>query len=150
MDKAKLKKVSHIWSVLCSSSSIDAEKNNITLINVLEQITLHPNEETKSIPKGAKKIINISFELVSFWKKNDTEEEVNIEGEAIFLDPHGERMGSLKFPIKIKNPTRRLRSRLQFKNLQVVESGDYTWQIKVRDGDTDYVATEIPLEIKVS
>ena len=147
MAKKELKKIEHIWSIICSSSSIDAEKNNITLFNVIERVQVSVHKEQPTPPLDSKKMLNMPFELISMWKKSDLEESVNAEGEAVLLDPHGQKIGSLKFPIQIKGAIRRLRTRLQFNNLVFTVAGDYTWQIWVRIDGVEYVAGQVPLEV---
>lgn len=149
MEKNKLKKIEHVWSIICSSSSIDADKNNITLFNVIERMQFNSNGKLEKIGKESAKLINTQFELVSLWKKSDFEDTVSIKGEAVLIDPRGEKMASLEFPIEIKNPARRLRTRLQFDKIMLTVSGDYIWQIKVKMDGGEYVVNEVPLEIEI-
>lgn len=106
--KIEFPSVRHVWSILCSSSSIDQQTNNLSLYNLLEEITLVKKEinEKKKEAKGPYLPILISFQLITLWEKIepglvesrakiqlvDPEEKILIESEYDFkIEPHQEK-----------------------------------------------------------
>lgn len=65
----------HIWTLLCKDSIVDADTNTISLINVIEDITVekrHENPDNKD--HEGQPQINFDGSLVSLWAREDEEE----------------------------------------------------------------------------
>jgi hypothetical protein len=61
----------HVWTVLCAQSLTDLESNQISLINVIEQLTISdapPRKKTKDLP-----VVQLEAQLVSMWTRIDPE-----------------------------------------------------------------------------
>ncbi len=43
----------HVWTLLCREAIIDSTTNNITLVNILDQIQVHLIELGREEPKGS-------------------------------------------------------------------------------------------------
>ena len=78
--------IKHVWSVLCKESLINQKNNNVSLLEVIEQI-----EIGFSIPTQLKdQAVNIPFEftLVSlFFREGDSKSEEKIRLKLNFIDP---------------------------------------------------------------
>jgi len=143
-----MKNIKHIWTVLCSNSSIDQSTNNVSLFNVIEQITLglKPNvkinyEEEKGIP--------INMELVTLWQRLG--DLTSFEQSVEIVDPKGKVLAqnqiSFEFPNKVS------RSRVGFKliGLKVTGAGEYVFRVSVKEkGKARFEQVqETPLDIRM-
>ncbi len=59
--------IEHYWTVLCSNSVIDSESNNISLLNVLEQINIQDTPPEKGEIKG----LPFPSQIVTLWGRSD-------------------------------------------------------------------------------
>ena len=139
----------HIWSVICQSSSIDFEKNLVSLFNCLEEISVVIDKS--KAPDNKKIFIPTEFQLVSFWTVEDTSKENSIEMKGELVSPEGEILNSFNNNFKVKSGIPRFRNRTNISGLPVTVEGRYflkVWQ-KVNDGDMEQVA-EVPLDVRVN
>jgi hypothetical protein len=58
--------INHIWTVLCSRVITDQQSNNVSLIDVIEQITVAFPEE-----QNAPGSIPVNLSLITLWERTD-------------------------------------------------------------------------------
>lgn len=74
----------HNWTVICSKSSIDSETNNISIFEVIEQITFHGDQddsETTGIP--------ISLQVLTLWSRGEDGAADSNQSRLRLLAPDG-------------------------------------------------------------
>lgn len=143
-------KIKHVWSVLCRNSVIDRDDNNISLQSIMEQLTV--NLSAKGQVKDSDNIgIPLNYEIVSMWQKKDVSQVAKGEVEYTLLDPKGKGLIKNTRTIEIPKTLRRFRSRMKISGLPLTLSGDYTFQIRLKEEDSDKfkLVSELPLEIKI-
>lgn len=59
----------HIWSVLCAHAIVEQETNTVSLMNVIEQITVQFNEPAVPTP-GPTHMLPIPLQLVTLWQRD--------------------------------------------------------------------------------
>ena len=133
MDKDNKKTIEHVWTILCSSNTIDKDTNNISLYNVIEQLRIDvPEKELKE-----NKIINVlgSFKLVTLWKRASLsdfkEREIGIE--VSLVDPNGKSLMKMNYETKFHQKNRRVRNIMDIKNMLFSKSGEYYFLINLRE-----------------
>jgi hypothetical protein len=131
----------HIWSIICSLSSIDYESNNVSLLNCLEQLNIQPfkDENDKTIP--------ILFEVVSLWRGDDDE----FKGDVLLelFDPNGKKLKDFPFELIKPRGMKRLRTRIKINSMPFTGIGDYIFKLKIKTKGEDYkIVSEIPLEVQ--
>jgi hypothetical protein len=137
----------HIWSVLCKKSVIDADTNNISLNEVLEEVTFNiPLDKDLKLPAN----FVFDYEIISFWttpKKTGGKFYVEME----FIDPDKKILNKLEQEITTPENRSRLRTRIKANGLNVTKDGDYTLKVKAKEkkSDTFKTLTEIPLTIHI-
>lgn len=142
-----------IWVIICSKSSIDVDTNNISLIDVLEEISVS-SEIIQNTIKGKKKtgvIIPLAFELVSLWEKN-TDDPIDAEIRMDLVDPKGGIIKTDVHPLTMKTKINRLRHRMFNQGLPIQKPGKYVFKIQMRMNKkgTFKTAGETSLEVKFS
>lgn len=139
--------IKHIWSVLCRSSVIDKETNNISLYHVLEQLGVDIK-----INKTADYInIPIEYEIVSLWLKTDHKKSLKADVKIEMVDPEKNINKTFNQIISMPSAMKRLRSRLKVSGLTLSIPGEYFFKIKIKEeGQDNYRAVaELPLEVNL-
>lgn len=140
--------IKHIWTVLCRESLIDSETNNITLINVFEKLEVNVSLPSKT---DATVHIPITYELVTFWAKTDSEKAEEADVKILIISPSGEVLKEVSRKLTIPLNIKRTRARLKISGLKIIESGDYVFRVTLREKDKKRYITvaEVPLQVEV-
>lgn len=139
----------HIWSVLCRRSIIDNETNNISLNDVLEQLTIgvKVKQQASPIPEGIN--IPIDYEIVSMWMRENEKGHVQADTEIEIIQPNGK--SAKTFPQKIDMPEKIIRSRTRYRINGFIANmpGRYWFRVKIRDENRKEFKTvsEVPLDV---
>jgi hypothetical protein len=116
--------INHIWSVLCESSIVDQDSKLISLINVLEEITV-PDEPAPN------KVLQVIVSLATLWARSDLNTPEKGFARINFTSPAGEVLQSLDQIIDLTK-YERLRSRGQFVGLKLPDPGMYFFYVEFR------------------
>jgi len=139
--------IKHVWSVLCKESLINQKNNNVSLLEVIEQI-----EIGFSIPTQLKdQAVNIPFEftLVSlFFREGDSKSEEKIRLKLNFIDPKNKSLKTFEPNFDFPKDKRRLRSVVNIRGLELTHSGTYIFRVEREIGKDKYdLLAELPIEI---
>ncbi len=138
----------HVWSVICQSSSIDFERNSLSLFNCVEEISIVVKKD-KQI-NSDKIFIPSEFQLLSYWSVDNLEEEKNIDLRCEMFNGDNELLSVFNNSLVVKKGAPRFRSRINIKGIPVKGQGRYyfkVWQ-KISEGDYELIS-EIPLDVKL-
>ncbi|MCI0709178.1 MAG: hypothetical protein L0154_03360 [Chloroflexi bacterium] len=136
------------WSILCGSAAIDKDSGNVSLHNIVGQISFFaPDDIDDNEVKG----ISVNFTLFSqLWRTNIEEEETGYISADIEL-PTGE-LQDVSIPdmkVDLTGEHKRFNARFNFQGFPFVGSGIYRFVVKVRsqpDEEWSEVA-RVPIEI---
>ena len=157
MNNTDTKYVKCLWAVLCQSSVVDSQSNNVSLHNVLEQLNIEatPQDSKQQVAdKDAVIKVPFHFQIVALWK-NLTEKKQGLKADlkVKFIDPKGdlvqELINTLDFP-KDK-PRNRVIIGSDAILVNMNRSGEYRFILEVREPEsTDFKeAFSIPLEVAI-
>lgn len=140
--------IEHIWSVACTRALIDKDSNNVTLSEVLEQLTVEAAIPRSDFP-GGEPVLPIEFEIVSFWIR--TNPETPAKGVArILIQPPGGSASPAGDPFDVDlSEYERLRTRSRFSGLPVHESGRYWFIVQQQSGGDWTEVARVPLQVSV-
>lgn len=132
--------IDHVWTVLCSKSAIDIESNNVSILDVIEQISI-PGEPK---PDG---VLPMSFEIISLWIRSEpAKPEQGIE-RIIFVTPSHKSSIVTEIPIELLEAERQ-RNRVKFSGLPISEEGRHYFNIEYKLDEQEWIKTaSIPLTI---
>ena len=143
--------LTHVWSVLCRSSSVDRDSNNISLYEVFEELTVDIG-----VKKGAQEPkefnIPVEYEVVSLWTKDNTNKHVKAEVKIEVVNPadkkNKEFINSFEMPEKMK----RMRYRLRIRGLGISSPGYYKFFVYVKEAGEESFrkVAELPLQINLN
>lgn len=135
--------IDHVWTVVCSRSVIDRDSNNVTLQNVLEQVTI-----TKELEAEQAAVIPMRFEVVTLWARSDFDKPAEGEQRLTLISPSGESLLTGKGKIDLSE-FRRYRYRARFDGFPTKGVGRYIFRVECRVNDRAawHRAADIPFEI---
>lgn len=155
--KKDSKNIKHVWSMLCQSSVIDQQTNNISLQNVLEQIQVNISskaaedfkKQNPTIEKGLP--VTFNAQIASLWRSLNPKVTPSADVEIEFFDGIGDSLQKIEFKLVFEEGKGRMRSMINVPGLVITDTGLYLFKIKVKEeGESAFTeAGEIPLEIIV-
>ncbi len=148
-----MKKIEHIWSVICTSSSNDKQSNNMSLFNLVEEFSLQISKnEAKKIKDKKKLVIPFNQEIASRFFKSKKGVSVIFEMRLDIVTPSskvikGKEIKTFNFDKKFSN----IRIVNRVSTIPVEGSGLYRFSMKIREvGETKFVEVgSIPVEINI-
>ncbi len=148
-----MKKISHIWSIICTNSVTDQDTNNISLFNLVEKYTVKISRiETEKIKDKEKMIIPFEQEIISRFIKKRKNENAIFDMRIDIMSPtkkvfKGNEEKTINFDKKFEN----IRVRNKITNILVEKSGLYNFIIKIKEiGETKFTGVvSIPVEINI-
>jgi len=151
--KAEIDPIRCVWGLLCSLSSIDQEKNNISLFNVIEQVNLPKEAFSQQLKEKKPLSIPFSYEIILLWRRTlnikISDEEIATDIKINITDPSNKVIQELIVPLQFPKGKSSLRYRVNIPVLTFTTTGDYTHQIELRlsnSGDFKKII-EIPFAI---
>jgi hypothetical protein len=130
----------HVWSVICTVSITDNERNNISLIETLERIVFGTVEDA-DVPA-----IPVGLEVISLWWREEEHSQEERLSRLQFISPSGNLLLEHETPVDLTK-FRRIRSKSLFQGLPFENSGIYRFVIQFLDGENWRTVASLPLEI---
>lgn len=147
------------WALLCKNASVDQQSNNVSLFNIIEELTINKSPLGTSIAKRSasfleKTQINGEFTLVVHMERNP---EIKIKDfepsmEIKFTDPQDANFATIaEIPLKFKEGENRLRNIITINALFVKDTGVYNIVVSTRHSknDTFTEGARVPVEVKI-
>ena len=134
--------IDHVWTVVCSHAVIDKDSNNVSLLDIVEQLNIR--EEPS--PKGG---IIFPLDIMTLWSRADFDVPARGRGRVTFLSPSGTiNDGPFEYDVDLSEHHRN-RTKGSIRALHVSEPGRYVFQVELQgqnEAEWHQVAA-IPLEI---
>jgi len=133
--------IDHIWTVLCTRAVIDKDSNNVSLHNVIEQLTIQEEVEPRTM-------VACPMEAVTLWERADPEVSGKARARVRVSAPSGVSLGDVEYVIDLID-YQRFRGRVGFPGILVVEPGRYTVRVDLlEEGDDDWrEVAAVPLTV---
>ena len=136
--------IDHWWTILCSRAVVDQRSNNVSLQNILEQITIRGELPTDAaIPA-----IPMMCELVTLWARQPADTPTQGRARITYLAPSGEELHAAEVPIDLSE-TQRYRTQLTMQGLRIAGPGVHTFRVELQDNGNWREVSAVPLEIIV-
>ena len=142
-----------VWGHICTLSSIDQERNNISLFNVIEQINVPTgafemhNKEKKPV------LVNHPHEIVLLFRRTIglyiSTGQIAADSKVQLVDPAGTILHETLIPFSFTEKARRFRSRIKNMGFLVTAPGDYVYRIEIKETNQESFnkLLEIPFEV---
>jgi hypothetical protein len=142
--------VKHIWSVLCRTSIIDVDTNNVTLQETYEELLIEASTEGQTIG-GADHTIALPFpfEVTSLFYRESSSEDEDFTVVTTFTSPQGKPLFTKEDQVKIRAGQKRARTRLKSMTIPLTTTGTYILKVELKQVGNKTTYSEIPLDIKL-
>jgi hypothetical protein len=131
--------IEHIWSVLCSRSIIDSETNNISIQDVIEQITINAEPAENGF-------LPFPLELITLWVRKEADKPAKGTERVSFVTPSGESVIISESNIDLSKVERH-RQRVKFPGLPISQGGRYYFRVEFKEEGEYHEISAIPLTI---
>lgn len=118
--------IEHAWTVVCTGAVIDKTSNNISLHNVIEQLTIAGTPP----PDGETGVLPLNLDVVSFWWRPG-DDPVQATGRVTIVSPSGDTINTSEYGINLET-TARVRNITHLQGFPVRKPGYYRVQTEYR------------------
>jgi uncharacterized protein VirK/YbjX len=129
----------HIWSVLCLHAIEDKHRNNLSLIETLEQITFHTD---KVDVEG----FQVDLYLVSMWWRSNVGQPEEGRARLLINSPDAEVLSEANFNIVLTEQSR-FKHIIKMHGMPYKGDGIYRFVVQLYNKGRWKSVTTIPLEI---
>ncbi len=134
----------HLWTVLCSRSILDKSTNQLTLVDVIDDVSLRdavlPTGEhltdslANAVATDGAANITAKMELVSQWARSDMEKPEKGRARFTILSPSGELLGNASEARLDMTKFKYSRHMLRFESFSFVGAGTYLLVVQQKSG----------------
>jgi len=137
-----------IWTVLCLRSIVDKSSNNVSLIDVLEEVKLE-----QVIPRNKVEspiLVPFPFYWVTLWARREDGRPGRGQVKDVIMSPSGKTVRESEYEVDLSK-YKRYRFMRRLDGLPVGESGQYKFRTQVKDEKLGIWedASVVPLEISI-
>lgn len=133
--------IEHIWTVFCSNSVIDKDSNNVSIQDILEQITVPFKPEKDAA-------LAIKCHLITMWGRTDFDKPINGFSRITYVSPSGKELLELLGRIELDKKVR-TRNKVIFSAIPIVETGKHYFVIEYKETENEdwKTAAKIPFVV---
>ena len=131
-----------VWSVLCGHPIIDQRTNNVSLVNVIEQVQIAP-----AVTGPFLVTIPMEWSIVTLWRREDLGRPEQRVGRLRILGPGGGQLGEALFEIDLSEHER-ARTIATQTHLIIGGFGTHRFIIEVQENDAWDFRADLPVEVK--
>jgi len=134
----------HIWTVVCANAVIDRYTNNVSLLNVLEQVTVQGNLAQAGL-------LPLSLDVLTLWSRETPGVPETASARLTFRSSQDDILATHESDIQLTQ-NERLRSRVSFQGLPLRGPGTYIFQVDLLNPATSEYrkVAEVPLVVDES
>lgn len=122
----------HIWSIICSKSSVDSETNNISLFEILEQVNISRKKGFPEIEEGKHVGIQFNCEVVTLIARSDLTKPELVDVRIRLVLPTGTVITQPKQTISLLDHLR-FRQIVRVNNFPYAGPGEYSFCVDILD-----------------
>lgn len=127
-----------LWSMLARSSAIDINTKQLSIFNMLDDLTVTKNKIPEGSQKGNSEVekinVNIDFVFVMQLERDDISGDFDDNLKLSIVGPNGEVIAENALPTHFDDQKKRLIYTVNFGGMTVTTSGAYTYSIS-REND---------------
>ncbi|MFH0989118.1 MAG: hypothetical protein V1799_03780 [bacterium] len=136
--------INHIWTVLCTNSVIDEGTKNISLIQVVEQLTVIGTPPIE----GQVGIVPFNFDVVSLWERFPIDKPEKKRCKMRQLDPSGEVIKEQIYELDLTAHSR-FRTITKIGGLPIKRGGRHLFNVSYEETPNKWIdVASIPLMIQ--
>ncbi|MES2668755.1 MAG: hypothetical protein V4644_03660 [Patescibacteria group bacterium] len=122
------KVVSCKWIIVCGSSTVDGDSNNISLLNVFDEIQIGIPENELKLP--GQKAAPHPLEAVVLWEREEgSVGPIGFPFSVDYTDPSGKVLVSMSGEVKMEETHKRFRARFKLNAVPFTDAGEYKFVV---------------------
>jgi hypothetical protein len=133
--------IEHVWSVLCQNSAVDNETGSVSLLNVLETITILGEA------RGEIKL-HVNHEVFSEWVRTDEKLPAKGMMRLSFCNTENECKQKLELPVDLSEQVF-ARTRIKLSGLTISGPGRYKFIVELKLEGSDRWELKVTLPLMV-
>jgi hypothetical protein len=135
--------IDHVWTVVCSHSVTDRDTNNVSIFNVIEQISIIGEPK----PQG---VAPVRFEIVTLWARSDDDKPARGRSRITFMSPSQKKSMLGEERDVDLSKYERLRARRFVQGLPVKEPGRHVIRVELQNEGENrwHKVASVPLKIR--
>ena len=138
--------IKHIWSIIAQKAMIEAQTNSLSLIGVLEEITVGINKNLNN--ENSTINVPINYDVVSYLSRD--KEGPNPEMKIEIVNPAGKIVKSFEYIVDWEKGKQRMRAKVNINGFVVDGEGNYTFKIGLKENGDYKTLAELPLLVRLS
>ena len=141
----------HVWSVLCYQAVIDRDRNNVSLLSVIEQLKVEESQEeiTERISASGAAGIELKCEFIASWVRSDHDSPEEGLMRLVLIPPSGEEVVTGEAPINLTR-TFAFRQKYQLDGIPWRGFGIYWFVTEQKVGSDWRIESRVPLDVLMS
>lgn len=88
------------WAILCERAIVEDKANTVSLISVLENVTL-PKPPAGAIPADQRPFVPLRFYVVQQWARSKSTIGERVPGRVLLIGPNREQFGAAEFVVDL-------------------------------------------------
>ncbi len=137
----------NIWSLVCTKAIIDQMTNSLTLLDVVDEVTV-TFTKSEDLEKKEKNV-SVNLAVVNLWYDGNTETERQLSYLVEVFDPSVVKVAQFDVKAKFEQGKKRLRTIVNIGGLKLNQEGVYNFQVSYRDeNDKQVSVAQIPIDFK--
>ena len=134
----KAKTIQHEWSIISASSLVDQDTNNLSLINIIEEVSFEAQLKKDQSFDHEGEIIPLNMVISTRLRKlNETNETARGNIQIDFRDPKNKKMATFTQDFEMIPGVKNIRIRSGIAGLKVTQSGLYNFEILLKEIDAE-------------
>ncbi len=154
--------IDHVWSVLCTKSVIDKDSNLLTLMDIVDQVTVDVSGGVVELtPEGPvvrsvselpneTALIPVNVELVSLWIRHDPDQAESGLARFMWVPPNepAHIVGG-PFAVDLSGDFNRMRTRVRISGVPAREGGKHVIAVEFQQQGSENwePVAKVPLDI---
>jgi hypothetical protein len=132
--------IEYQWSIVCEHAVVDRFTNNLSLLHVVDQITVGGSPESgQPMP--------MPFDIMTLWQRGDVESPEVAQTRTVIVAPNGDEISSTEVHVDLTD-NRRLRARLRVVGMPFRGFGRYRLRADVQEDGDWVVVGGVSLEVR--
>lgn len=121
----------HQWSIVCDQAIVDRFTNNLTIVNIIEQVSLTIQRTGKASEATSSPVVLVDFKVVSLWHRSEPSVEEDGKARIRLLSPSGKPLApDSELRIELTGDKLRTRNILNCRGIPIRETGEHQVQIQ--------------------
>jgi hypothetical protein len=143
--------IKHVWTILCRESKIEAETNNISIIDAYDSIQIGATIDETAMDKTKPLVAPIALEVTSLFFRDEKGKIESFNTMLKVIDPKGVALGEFKVKSEFQEHQNRMRTRMKLDSLPLTTSGTYIFEVYL-EGQKDkyHSVSAVPLDVTVT